>query len=361
MSTIFIAIGAAFALLFVFGLWLKRSFRRMIDERFERASSKAVRENLQAILTLAGSSFDEKLKQVRDVLGDKEQEFRKLVAEVGTQVRDYQQEIRIIARDHSQISTTLSEQKQAVSTLAKVLHTNNLRGQWGERIAEDILKSAGLMEGLHYERNQQMETSANRPDFTIRLPDGHKLNVDVKFPISNFVRAQEADDPAEQKRCLKDFEGDVKRRVDEIAKKEYINPDEQTVDFAIMFVPNESVYSAIHTYCRNVIDIAEEKHVVLAAPFSLIAIVRLVQQAFRHFHYEQSIRNVVADIERLRQDLDLFQGRFVEFGAQIEKLLKLYQQIADTSFQRISSRIEKIERYQQGGESKAEALTDQSV
>lgn len=336
-------------------IWIKRSLERFMETRLEQVSQKAMNDSFESILKLTSNSLEEKTKHIRDTLDDKQKLFESLVSEVKTQVKDYQQEIKSIAKDHSQLGTLLTEQKEAVGHLAlsadklnRVLHTNNLRGQWGERIAEDILRGSGLLEGTHYQKNKQQDTSASRPDYTFFLPDGHKLNLDVKFPVSNLARAQEAEDPAEQKRYLKDFETDVKRRIDEVAKKDYINPDENTVDFAVLFVPSESVYSSIHTLMPGVFEIAEDRKVVIAAPFSLIAILKVIHQAFRNFYFERRIREIVVSIQKLGDDLTRFQETFSEFGTLIQKLQAMYDKISGAQFQKINSKIQKIEQYQQG-------------
>lgn len=354
-----ISILTGLVLLIIFGIWLQKSFERMMSQKLEQASAKMVKDNLESILTLAGKSLEDKTVRIHEALNGKEESFRSLISNVETLVKTYQQEIKTTEKDRigkfSELSTLLSEQKQAVSNLTnsaaklnQVLNTNNLRGQWGERIADDILKASGLIEGLHYQKNKQMEMSANRPDFSIFLPDQHKVSLDVKFPISNLMKAQESADAAEQKRFLSEFEQDIKKRIDEVAGRDYINPDENTLDYAILFVPSESVYALIFTHCRRIFEIAESKKVVLAAPFSLIAILKVIYQSFRYFHFEEKIQEIVALIEKLDEDLVRFKERFEEFGESIDQLKIAYDKIAKTSYQKISSKIDKIERYRKG-------------
>lgn len=369
--TIILSILIGLAFLIIFGLWLQKSFERMLAQKLEQASAKMVKDNLDSILTLAGKSLEDKTIRIHQDLSDKEQSFKSLISNVETLVKTYQQEIKATEKDtvgkFSVLSTLLNEQKQAVSNLTnsatklnQVLHSNNLRGQWGERIADDILKASGLLEGLHYQKNKQMETSANRPDFTIFLPDQHKVSLDVKFPISNLMKAQESADAAEQKRFLGEFEQDVKKRIEEVAGRDYINPDENTLDYAILFVPSESVYALIFTHCRRIFEISESKKVVLAAPFSLIAILKVIHQSFRYFHFEEKIQEIVALIEKLDEDLVRFKERFEEFGESIDHLKIAYDKIAKTSYQKISSKIDKIERYKKGETAQKESIESES-
>ncbi len=362
MSATILLIFIGFLSLVGLGAWLRWVIEKSIQKRFQEASSKSIVENLESILTLAKNALKEETKHIGDALEGKEKNFKALVSELESQVKEYQQEIRTIENDRvvkfSEIISVTARLSTSTEKLNKILNTNNLRGQWGERIADDILKASGLTEGLHYQKNKQMEASPNRPDFTFALPDGRKLNLDVKFPISNLLKAEQTEDANEKRIALKTFETDVKNRIQEIAKKDYINPEEDTVDFAVLFVPSESVYAAIHSYCPDLFQLAESKKIVLAAPFSLIAILKIVLQSFRHFHFERKIKDIVVLIEKLSEDLSRFQDRFSGFDDQIMKLHKAYQEIAETSFKQIQSKINKIEKYKLGSESPEEVTLE---
>ena len=340
--------------LFILGLWIRFSIEKSIEKKFQDPSSHSIVQNLEAILALAKNALRDEAKHINEALDGKEKTFKTLVSDLEIQVKEYQREIRATEQDRavkfSEIVSITSRLSSSTEKLNKVLNTNNLRGQWGERIADDILKTSGLVEGVHYKRNEQLETSTSRPDFTFFLPDESKLNLDVKFPISNLIKAEHIEDTIEKKQCLKSFEMDVKNRIQEIAKKDYISPEEGTVDFAVLFVPSESVYAAIHSYCPDLFQFAESKRVVLAAPFSLIAILKIVLQSFRHFHFEHRVKEIVVLIERLGEDLTRFQKRFSDFDDQIEKMRRAYDEIASTSFKQIQSKISKIEKHKLGSE-----------
>lgn len=341
-------------LITAFFVWVLRSFQASIEKQFEHLSAKTMRESIETILALTANSLEEKTRLIQELLAGNEKSVNTMVSEIQSQVKTYQQEIKSTEQDRvvkfSEIVNVASRLSLSTEKLGKILSTNNLRGQWGERIADDMMKTSGLLENTHYVKNKQLETSLNRPDFTFFLPDEHKINMDVKFPINNFMRAQETEDLAEQKRFLKDFETDVKSRIQELTKRDYINPEENTVDFAILFVPSESVYAAIYSNCSSIFEYAEERKIILAAPFTLIAILKIITQSFRHFFYERKIRDIVALIEKLGDDLERFGERFSGFDDQMKKMKKSYDEIAETSFKSIRSKIAKIEQYKLGAE-----------
>jgi DNA recombination protein RmuC len=125
-----------------------------------------------------------------------------------------------------------------------------MRGRYGEEVAEELLKSVGFVKGENYIVNTAQDTNSNRPDFTIFLPDKTKINVDVKFPLSALVKFEEAKDKQEKDRYLNEFKKDVKEKIKQASSRDYINPEEKTVDFVILFIPNEMIFS-FNTTTRN--------------------------------------------------------------------------------------------------------------
>ncbi len=95
-----------------------------------------------------------------------------------------------------------------------------------------------------------MDTSSDRPDFTFTLPQKLNLNMDVKFPLDNYLKYLDAidnqSDDSQKETYKKIFLQDVNKRINEIKGKNYINPEENTVDYVLMFLPNEQVYSFIN-------------------------------------------------------------------------------------------------------------------
>ena len=103
-----------------------------------------------------------------------------------------------------QLSTVVQQSQRSVQELASVTQNLNQaltagqqRGQWGERMAEDILRVSGLIEGVNYRRNTRVEGGTTRPDFTFLLPQGRVLHMDVKFPLAGYLRYLQAEtDPS---------------------------------------------------------------------------------------------------------------------------------------------------------------------
>ena len=157
---------------------------------------------------------------------------------------------------------------ETTTDLNKVLNSSQARGQWGEKMADDVLQLAGFIEGINYKKQETSSTQSGegkiRPDFTFNMPDGLKLNMDVKFPLDNYSRYIAADTVVERETHRKSFLSDVSKHIGTISDKEYINPAGETVDYVLMFIPNEGVYEFIYKNGESVIDDALRKKIIIA-------------------------------------------------------------------------------------------------
>src|SRR5438270_12457331 len=179
----------------------------------------------------------------------------------------------------------------STESLKNLLANNRLRGEWGEQVAEDLLMAAGFVEKLNYIK--QKSTAQGRPDFTILLPDGYKLNVDAKFPFDDLIKYQEAKEDADKNRVLRSFSASVKQKIKDVTSKDYIDPENQTLDFVIVFIPNEMIFSFVYEKLPEIQSFSNERKVVLTGPFGFTAVLRMILQAHKNFHHEKGLMEIL--------------------------------------------------------------------
>ncbi len=156
-------------------------------------------------------------------------------------------EVESSLKAHMEIANTLSESTQA---LRSALANPQARGQWGERMAEDVLRLAGFVENVNYVKQTQIDGGTGRPDYTFRMPKGQTLFMDVKFPMAAYLRYLEADTDAEREAHLKRFLTDVRARVKELSKREYaVEGGGSALDNVLLFIPNEQL-TGLHPRAR---------------------------------------------------------------------------------------------------------------
>jgi DNA recombination protein RmuC len=188
------------------------------------------------------------------------------------------------AEQHGQLITNLRhatatnrELTDTTNSLRQALASPKARGQWGERMADDVLRAAGMVEGMTY-RKQTGIAGGSIPDFTFLFPGGRELHMDVKFPVDNYLRHLDATTQTDRDAAAKAFVRDVRNRVKELTTRSYIATD-VTLDEVLLFIPNESVWSFIHEQDPQLIDLALSQKVVLCSPVSLFAVLAVIRQA----------------------------------------------------------------------------------
>jgi DNA recombination protein RmuC len=158
-----------------------------------------------------------------------------------------------------ELSGALEMQRAHIAALAETtqglreaLSSTKVRGQWGERMAEDVLRLAGFVEGVNYLKQRAITTGV--PDFTFLLPDDLSLFMDVKFPLDNYLRYLEAEGELEQRRTRDDFLRDVRQHVKTLAARDYLDGGRPSVDCVLLFIPNEAVYAFIQEQDSSILD-----------------------------------------------------------------------------------------------------------
>lgn len=282
--------------------------------------------------------FESKVKLVEKELENKKDiilEAVKRIDEQLTKSSETDVSIKTVMEQHQKTAEALHT---TTSDLKNLLSNNQLRGEWGQTVCEDLLKLAGFQKGINYVAQIQQESNSSRPDITILLPDKTKLHVDVKFPFSALQKYQESQD----KQHLAQFKSDVKNKIKEITSRDYINPDENTLDFAVMFIPNEMIFSFIYEKFPDVWMEAQQNKVIMAGPFSLTAILRMIQQAYDNFRYQQNIHEIVSHIRAFEKEYLSFSAALDVLGNRLESTQKAFSQVSVTRDKKLQRIVERI-------------------
>ena len=251
-----------------------------------QATAAMVKDQTSADLGAKKDVIDARLDQVH---GEMRAELGKLATMVNALGQSSAQkfgEVESSLKAHMEITSTLSESTQS---LRSALANPQARGQWGERMAEDVLRLAGFIEHVNYEKQTQIEGGSGRPDFTFNMPKGQTLFMDVKFPMAAYLRYLEAGTDAEREAHLKRFLTDVRARVKELAKREYAaEGGGSSLDNVLLFIPNEQLTGFIHEHDPALLEDAMSQQVVMCSPLTLFAFLGVIRQAHDNFMIEQT-------------------------------------------------------------------------
>lgn len=294
---------------------------------------------------IGASELDARRQAVEHSVKGLEQKLKDLEGLVTRFESDRTEKYGGLERELKRLTTNADQLQRTTASLTAVLGNSRVRGQWGQKMAEDILRLCGLQEGVQFEKEQGI--AGGRPDFTFRLPDGHSLYMDVKFPLDHYLRFAEAQREEEQRSAKDAFIKSVREHLREMEKRAY-GAGDASVDYTILFIPNEQVYASVNEWMPQLIDECLQKKLILCGPWTLYAIVRIVHQAWQNYQFSTAVRDIVKTINGFMQDYSRFKDRFGELGGLLQKLDAKYQEIAVTSAKQLDAKIRRIEEYRKG-------------
>ena len=232
---------------------------------------------------------------------------------------------------------------QTTNLLREALASTKARGQWGERMAEDVLRLAGFIENVNYLKQKSIDGAGSRPDFTFILPKDLRLNMDVKFPLDNYLRFLETNLELEKVKFRNDFLRDVKARVKEVTTREYINPEQNTVDYVLLFIPNEQIYSFIHEQDSSILDEGIKNRVIFCSPITLFAVLAVIRQAVDNFALEKTSNEILSLLGLFKNQWGEFLKKLDLLGKRIEDTQKEYELLTTTRRRQLERPLNKID------------------
>ena len=231
---------------------------------------------------------------------------------------------------------------RSISELEKVLRAPKLRGNLGELFLNELL--AQILPP-HYWQMQYTFSGGDTVDAVIRLENG-LIPVDAKFPLENFRKFSDSENDQQRNEFRRTFVRDVKKHVDAIASK-YIRADEGTLDFALMYIPAESVYyEAIikeeAAASPSLFEYALQKRCIPVSPNSFYAYLQTIMLGLKGLRVEEGAREIMDKLARLRKEMERFEEDFQLVGKHIENAAKKYQD-AGKRFITVSGKLEQME------------------
>lgn len=325
-----------------------------VRDSFGAISSEVLSQNAGNFLKMAGETLSKQKE-----LGEKELEHKKKLIDqtldsMKSDLKGIQDVIVAFEKDREkkfgELSTHLksaseetSKLQETARELRQALSSTKARGQWGERMAEDVLRLAGFMEGINYRKQKSLDAAGSRPDYTFFLPHNLKVNMDVKFPLDNYLRFIGASNDTERESFKTQFLRDAKGRIKEVVTRDYINPEDSTVDYVIVFIPNEQIYAFIIENDTTLMDEALKQKVILCSPITLYAILAVIRQAVDNFNLEKTASRILSLLGNFHKQWDAFFKSFERMGKRIEDAQREYESLTTTRKNQLERALKQIE------------------
>jgi DNA recombination protein RmuC len=306
-------------------------FMKLAEEKLKTQNSDGKKE-----LESKKELIDKNIESIGKTLA----EVQRRIEEVGKVSGEKIAEVNVLIRKHEEVTIRL---KDTTENLGRALASSKKRGEWGERMAEDIIALVGMVEGINYSKQKTLETAPGRPDFTFFLPNNLRVNMDVKFPLDNFTNYVDAQNDTDRKRFRDELLKNTKSMIKQVTGREYINPAENTVDYVIIFIPNEQVYGFIQESDTTIMDEALKQKVILCSPFTLYAVLAVIRQTIENFTLERTASEILQLLADFSKQWKLFKDKFKVMGDRLDAAKKEYDILATTRTKMLERPLRKID------------------
>ncbi|HEX3394671.1 MAG TPA: DNA recombination protein RmuC [Acidimicrobiales bacterium] len=278
--------------------------------------------------------IDRELAEVRGELSRMTELVRSLERDREQKFGDLAGQLRLSGEQTAALAETTRQLRQALSS-------TKARGQWGERMADDVLRLAGMIDGVNYRKQRGIE-GGGVPDFTFLLPAGQVCYMDVKFPLDNYLRFVEAEVDLDRQRHKKAFLRDVRQRVAELAERDY-SAGEDAVDVVLLFIPNEQLSCFIQEHDAGVLDEAIRRNIVLCSPLTLFAVLAVIRQAADNFVLEQRSKEVLGLLGGFSRQWGDFVDQMDKLGRRLDGAQRDYESLVGTRRRQLECHLDRID------------------
>ena len=295
------------------------------------------------------------LKPVQEKFSQFDQAVRESQKENAAQSAALKENIDLVMRHSQTVGEEARNLADALTGYSKV------QGDFGEMLLTDVLKNAGLVEGVHFftqgvmtdSKGHEIKSDEGRtmiPDVMVWYPDDTTVIVDSKVSLKAFKEYVISESVEDRKKWAKVHVESVRRHVDELKTKDYASylPEgRRKVKDNIMFIPVEGAFRLMLEEDPMLWQVAKDNNVLIVSQMTLIIVLNMIQMAWKQASQEKNISEVYKTAEELMSQLEAWMDSFVSLGETMEKASKAYDETKrklKESNQSVMKKIDKLEK-----------------
>ncbi len=341
-------------------LEMKSSEERIagLERSFSALSAEALRENNQSFLQLAGEVLGRHYSQADNGLQARETAISNLVKPLQDALKTTHHHLDTLDKSTRQTQGELSGQIKAMSGAQALLHKETrhlahalrrpeVRGQWGEITLKRLLELSGMNAHADFTEQLSVQTDEGliRPDLIIHLPENRQIVVDVKTPLDAYLDAFNSDESAVREAKLNQHAGQLKKRIRELAQKQYWAQFAQAPDFIILFIPGDQFLAAALDQQPELLEYALAKKIVLATPTSMVALLRVIEHGWQQSVLDEQSKIVRELAGEFDKRLDVFSRHLAGIGRDLSRTVETYNRTIGSYQHKIRPISRKFEKF----------------
>lgn len=321
-----------------------------VQEQFANLASKLLDQTTSQLKSQNTESMKTLTDPLRENIDQLQRAIQQTNSETAKQTASLSQQLKEMSEQTNRINTTATR-------LTNVIRGGNkAQGNWGERMLTEILDGQGFREGIDYDTQQVITTTDGGkrvvPDVILHYPQNEDVVIDSKMSIEAYYLYVNTEDAQQKQRYAQELVRSVRSQMSNLAQKDYssfVQPPRHAIDFVIMFVPNEGALQlALQTEPRLWGE-AFDKQVFLTSQQNLMAILKMIQIAWRQYAQTENQKRVFGMAEELLKRVGEFIKRFEKVGKDLETLHYDYEEAYKKAFTGRQSIVQKANQLKELG------------
>ena len=338
-------------------LALLEEAKAKLQDSFKALSSEALSKNNESFLNLAKTTLEKYQEGAKGDLEKRQQAINKTVEPVGEALKVFNDRVAKIEQRRTETDASLQQQlkqlaesqvqlSRTTGSLVQALRAPQVRGQWGEMQLRRTVEMAGMINYCDFEEQASVETDEGqrqRPDMLIRLPNERVVVVDSKVPLAAYLDALQSEDPDHQKERMVAHARHIRDHIKGLSAKSYWTQFDNAPEFVVLFIPNETIFSAALEQDPQLIELGVLNKVILATPTTLIALLKAIAYGWQQEAVAREAKEIAALGKELYERIGVVAGHFAKVGKSLGQSVDHYNKAVNSVESRLLVTAKKFE------------------
>jgi DNA recombination protein RmuC len=337
----------------VYAIITRAKLKSEIDNRaellnqFKVLSAEALQTTNESFMTVAQERFKAweqanqgNLEKRQLAVADMVKPVREHLEKLGGAVNELKGTSALVREDLQNLS-------QSTLKLAGAMNNPAMRGRWGEMLLDRLLEKSGMVRGVHYDTQSTLTDEGGsrlRPDIVISLQDGFKIAIDAKAPIQDIL--EDLDKPELQDQIRTRLATQVRGHIKALGAKSYQEALGSPVDFTVLFLPGEHLFSLAIAGDPNLIDYAADHNIVVTSPSLMMSLLRVVHLSWRQGELAENAQHIADTGRDLYKSLSTFGTHLDKIGTNLNRSVGAYNDALGSLERNVLSKARKFEDLQ---------------